>query len=105
MRKEQREFFRSGVTRQVSFRLAAIETLYKAVKHWEAEIVKALKQDLGKSEFESYETEIGLIYEEIRFAARHLKSWAKTKRVRTPLAQFPSRLVRQLLLRTACQLQ
>lgn len=91
MLKEQQKFFQRGVTRQVDFRLAALETLQKAMKRHEAEIIQALKKDLGKSEFESYETEIGLIYEEIRFARRHLKRWARIKRVKTPLAQFPSR--------------
>lgn len=91
MLREQRKFFQSGVTRQVAFRLAALAILQKAIKRWEAEIIRALKKDLGKSEFESYETEIGLIYEEIRFARRHLKRWARIKRVKTPLAQFPSR--------------
>lgn len=91
MLREQQKFFQSGVTRQVAFRLAALAILQKAIKRWEAEIIQALKKDLGKSEFESYETEIGLIYEEIRFARRHLRGWTRIKRVKTPLVQFPSR--------------
>ena len=45
---------------------------------------------MHKSEFEAYATEIGIILDEINFAIKHLKSWSKTKKVRTPLTNFLS---------------
>ena len=46
--------------------------------------------DLGKPAFEGYATEVGMVYEEIGHALRYLKKWARPKRVRAPLTQFPS---------------
>ena len=48
-------------------------------------------RDLGKSEFEAYGTEIGLVLDSIGNFTKHLKKWAKTKRVRTPMHQFLSK--------------
>ena len=60
------------------------------MKH-EERIHDALKRDLGKSGFESYMCETGLVLSEISYMLRHIRSFAREKRVRTPLAQFHSR--------------
>lgn len=39
-------------------------------------------------------TELGMVREEIRFHLKHLGHWAGTKRVPTPLSQFPARSIR-----------
>ena len=51
----------------------------------------ALKEDLQKSEFESYLTEIGFIIEEINFALKNISDWCKPKKVKTPLNLFPAK--------------
>jgi aldehyde dehydrogenase (NAD+) len=89
--QKQREFFNSGVTHSIDFRLEQIRQLKQAVKNNEQQILKALSQDLAKSDFESYETEIGILYGEINHALKHLRTWTKPKRVRTPLPILPSR--------------
>lgn len=91
MKKDQTTFFESGVTRRLEFRLAALDTLRQAIKRYETDILEALESDLGKSAFEGYATEVGMVYEEIRFARKHLKNWARPRRVGTPLAQLPSK--------------
>ena len=48
----------------------------------------ALKKDLGKSGFESYMCETGLVLEEIGYMLKHIRSFSREKRRRTPLAQF-----------------
>ena len=45
----QREFFESGETIPVKFRLAALKKLQIAIKTREEEILAALRQDLGKA--------------------------------------------------------
>ena len=88
--EKQRNYFNTGVTRELDFRIEKLCTLKRSIKNNEKQILAALWADLHKSEFEAYATEIGIILEELNFAIKHLKSWAKTKKVRTPLTNFLS---------------
>jgi len=81
---DQRQFFNSGRTKNLDFRLENLSRLKKAIIQNEATILKALKNDLYKSAYEGYLTEIGLALEEIRFVSRRLRSWVKPRKVRTP---------------------
>lgn len=85
---QQRAYFESGATRSLAFRLEALRKLQRALKENESLINEALKSDLNKSPFETYMTEIGMVLDEIRFHLAHLRRWGKTKKVKTPLAQF-----------------
>ena len=53
--------------------------------------MEALKNDLNKSEFDAYIIEIGILLEEIRFTMKHLKKWAKPRKVKSSLAQIGSK--------------
>jgi aldehyde dehydrogenase (NAD+) len=88
--EKQRSFFNTGATRDLDFRIESLNTLKKSIQKNEKQILEALWSDLHKSEFEAYATEIGIILEEINFVMKHLKSWSKTKKVRTPLTHFLS---------------
>lgn len=83
--QKQRAFFSAGKTKNIDFRLEQLAKLKKAVKNHESQIIEALKQDLNKSEFEVYATEIGVLYEEINLMMKHLRTWAKPKKVKTPI--------------------
>ena len=87
----QREYFLSGATLPLTARLEALKKLKSAVKRREEQIHQAIQADLGKSSFESYMCETGLTLSEITYMERHLRSFAREKRVHTPLAQFHSR--------------
>lgn len=87
----QRAFFKSGKTLSVSYRKEALKKLYAAIISRESTLADALQKDLGKSDFESYMCEIGLVLDEISYMLRHVDRFAGEKRVRTPLAQFASR--------------
>ena len=87
----QREYFRTGATLPVSMRISALRRLYDAISKHEGEINDALMKDLGKSNFESYMCETGMVLEELSYMLKHTKRFAREKRVRTPLAQFHSR--------------
>lgn len=91
MLKAQDHFFQSGKTRSYEFRKKALCRLEYALNQKEKEIKDALYKDLGKSAFESYMTEIGMLKSEISYTKKHLKKWMKTKKVKTPIAQFPSK--------------
>lgn len=91
MIERQRKFFQSGATLSVRFRIEMLKKLYGAVKKYEKEIGKALTDDLGKSEFEGFMCETGMVLSEIGYMIKHTRQYAKERRVHTPLAQFASK--------------
>ena len=86
----QRSYFQTGATLPVEARLKALRKLYAAVYGHQREIHAALQEDLGKSHFESYMCETGMVLDEISCMLKHLRRWAKDETVPTPLAQFHS---------------
>lgn len=84
----QRDYFDSGATLPVAFRIQMLKRLHATIKKYETEIEEALKADLGKSEFEGFMCEVGLVLTEISYMIKHTKKFAAKKRVPTPLAQF-----------------
>lgn len=86
-----REFYRSGVTRDVDFRIAALKKLEAAIKAAESDITAALHVDLRKSPEEAYLTETGIVLSEIRMQVKNIRKWAKPVKVKSPMALFPSR--------------
>ena len=90
IRSTMQSYFDSGATLPVSARIEHLIKLKKTILQWEDRLYDACMKDLGKSSFETYETEIGIVQAEISHTLRHLKKWAKPKRVPTPLAHFPS---------------
>jgi aldehyde dehydrogenase (NAD+) len=89
--RKQKEYFRSGETINIDFRLRALRKLRQTVIDKESKIMDALRLDLGKSAFESYASEIGLFLQEIRLHIKNLKRWARPVRVKTPLHSFPAK--------------
>jgi aldehyde dehydrogenase (NAD+) len=87
----QRVFFRSGATRPLAFRREQLERLRRAIQAHEPQVIDALRQDLGKGEFEAYTSEIAILYEELRFTRRHLRRWMRPRRVPTPVVHAPAR--------------
>ncbi|HAZ44023.1 MAG TPA: aldehyde dehydrogenase family protein [Cyanobacteria bacterium UBA11369] len=90
--RQQRLFFATGKTKDVSFRLEQLKILRKTVKDNQEAILAALKADLNKPTFEAYATEIGVL-KEIDYTIKHLKSWTKPKKVASTPEQFPSEAV------------
>ena len=91
----QRNFFLTGNTLDVEFRIQSLQKLKASILKYESEIHAAIQKDLGKSEFESYMCETGLTLSEITYMLKHIRSFTKEKRVHTPLAQFHSRSYRK----------
>lgn len=88
--KAQREYFRSGETLGLDFRKEQLRALRNAIIRWEKPLYEALWEDLHKSYEESFMCETSMVLGEIRMHLRRLSSWAKAKRVPTPLKLFPS---------------
>ncbi|WP_434750949.1 aldehyde dehydrogenase [Paenibacillus amylolyticus] len=89
--EKQRTFFRSGVTRSAEVRIERLSRLKQAIQKYESRLTEAMYQDLGKSEFESYTTEIGFMLDSITHTMRKIKKWVKPVKVRTQLALLGSK--------------
>ncbi|MDE7433167.1 MAG: aldehyde dehydrogenase [Lachnospiraceae bacterium] len=85
---KQRNFFYSGVTQNVNYRIKALQRLKACIIEHETQINEAVKKDLGKSSFETYMCETGIVLSEIRYMLKHIRSFSADRRVSTPLAQF-----------------
>ncbi len=88
MMEDQRRYFASGATLELSKRKAALKRLEQAILKYEDEINAALQKDLNKSPMESYMCEVGMTLSELRYVYRHLDRWARQRRVCSPIAQF-----------------
>ena len=93
--EKQRAYFQSGATLPVAFRITMLKKLLATVNQYEKEIGEALKADLGKSDYEGFMCETGLVRSEISHMIRHTRRYAKEKTVRTPMTQFASRSYRK----------
>lgn len=83
-------YFRSGTTLPLEHRKLALTQLKAYLKANEERILDALHKDLGKAPFEGYATELGIVYDEINTCLKHLNSWARPRRVPSPLVHFHS---------------
>ena len=93
--RKQRHFFYKGATLDINFRIKALKKLRASIQAHQPQINAALKTDLGKSSFESYMCESGLVLSEISYILKHIHSFSCEKTVHTPLAQFHSRSYRK----------
>ncbi len=87
----QKGFYSTGAPQKIITRLSHLKRLKLAIKENEQLIFEALNKDLGKSGFEAYVTEVGLVYQELTHHIKKLKKWAAPKRVESPLYTFPAR--------------
>lgn len=86
---EQRIYF-SNNKPSVEVRLELLRKLKITIRKHSSDIEKALWNDLHKSSFETYSTEISIVLGEIDSCLNHLRKWAKTEKVSSPLFLFPS---------------
>jgi aldehyde dehydrogenase (NAD+) len=89
--KEHKQYFHSGTTKDINFRIRMLRKLKEAIKKYEKDILAALHEDLRKSEFEAYSTEIGFVLDSIGYMIKNLKKWSKPVKVKTPIHQHPSK--------------
>ena len=88
--EKQKKFFNSGTSKSIQYRINSLKKLKKNISLNENEIINALKSDLGKSETETFFSEIALIYIEINLALKNIKRWSKKRKVSSSLINFLS---------------
>lgn len=85
---QQREFFATGKTKELNFRIDQLKKLKQLIVEHQKEILQALKADLNKPEIEGF-FEV-TVTQDIDYALKHLKAWIKPKKVKTPFIVFPA---------------
>jgi aldehyde dehydrogenase (NAD+) len=82
--EEQRAYFASGVTRDVSFRRAQLEKFEGMIRANEDRIQQAVRDDLRKPPFEMYASEIAMLFAEVDFALKGIDCWTSPVKVSNP---------------------
>ena len=91
--QKHREYFKSGVTLDLDWRIHQLKILKKTIKKYEENLVWALRDDLGKSEFEAYVSEINMVLTELSGAIKNLPKWAEIRSAEGGgLIQYPGKL-------------
>ena len=88
--KRQREFFASGRTIDVDFRVDSLKKMERWIRGHDGDIASALREDLNKPPFEAYATETGVVLDELRYTLRHVRGWCRPARMFTNVKTFPS---------------
>ncbi|MFL1897420.1 aldehyde dehydrogenase [Aquimarina sp. 2-A2] len=87
----QNVFFNSNSTKDIHFRKTVLKRLRTVLKENETFLYEAIFKDFQKSEFETYVTELALIYSEIELTLKKLNKWSAKKSISTSLANFPAK--------------
>ncbi|UCZ54038.1 aldehyde dehydrogenase [Bacillus shivajii] len=91
--QKQKQYFYSGETKSIAFRVKQLEKLKAAIKEREGDILNAVWRDLNKSEHEAFLTEIGFLYNEIKDMIKNVDHWAAPKKEKTPLSHAGSKSI------------
>ncbi|WP_109434783.1 aldehyde dehydrogenase [Aquimarina sp. AU119] len=88
---EQRRFFDTNTTKDIQFRINELKRLKNVLKKNEALLYSSIYKDFKKSKFETYVTELSIIYHEIDLALVNVRKWAKKKKASTGLTNLPGK--------------
>jgi aldehyde dehydrogenase (NAD+) len=88
--EDQRAYFDQGHTLDISFRKKQLKRLKESIQANEGDLYKAIYNDFRKSKFDTYTTELALVYHEIDRAVKNLSRWAAPEKVPTNLVNFPA---------------
>ena len=86
----QKEFFKTGKTKNIDYRKQLLKQLQSELIKQENNITKALYDDFKKPEFESVISETAIVLQDLKRTIKNIDKWAKPKRVFPSLLNFPS---------------
>ncbi|MGJ8666207.1 MAG: aldehyde dehydrogenase [Patiriisocius sp.] len=86
----QRKFFTTHQTKDISYRVSQLDKLSKTLKNNQDALDKAIYDDFKKSKFETYITEMALLFNDIEEAKKNLSHWARKQKVSTNITNFPA---------------
>jgi aldehyde dehydrogenase (NAD+) len=79
-----RDAHQSGLTRPAAWRHQQLAQLRRLLEEGEAELLEAVRTDLGKAGAEAYLADIGITLAEIGHIDAHLDGWMQPQRVKVP---------------------
>ena len=88
---QQHQFFATGATLPIDFRIEQLKRLKSLLQTHESEIADALKKDLHKASMEAIFTEVLLVIKELDVVIKHLKKWMRPRKIPTPFFMWPGR--------------
>ena len=88
--ENQRAYFKTGKTLDINWRLEQLNKLKAAMVNYEAKLVAALNEDLGRSEAEAYLCDIGTVILEVNEIIKGLRKWARPEKHYSGIMAFPS---------------
>jgi len=89
--QKQRNFFNSGKTLALEFRIVQLKRLKDCIERNEKIILEALYKDLRKSKIEAYNSEVLVVTAEIDYVLKRMSKWTRPRKVRTPLMHLPAK--------------
>ena len=89
--EKQRSFFNSGTTGGVEYRIRQLRLFERVMKENEKLLLDAIYADLKKSPYDTFSSELSLVYREISFMIKNIRRWSRRQRVGTNLVNFPAR--------------
>lgn len=89
--QSQKDFFNSHQTKNIAFRKATLKKLKNLLQSNEERLYEAIYKDFRKGKFDTFLTELNLVYNEIDFFLKHLDKLSKPKKVKTALSLQPGK--------------
>ncbi|MEE6129940.1 aldehyde dehydrogenase family protein [Chryseobacterium arthrosphaerae] len=89
--QSQRDFFYSHQTKNVAFRKQTLSKLKNILKTNEERLYEAIYKDFRKGRFDTFLTELNLIYNEIDFFLKNLDQLSRPDKVKTALSLQPGK--------------
>lgn len=86
----QREYFNTNITKDIDVRRKQLKVLQLALRKNEPLLYDAIYKDFKKSEFDTYSTELSILYKDIREARKMIYKWIRKEKVGTGILNFPA---------------
>jgi aldehyde dehydrogenase (NAD+) len=89
--QSQRDFFNTNATKDIKYRKLQLQKLEDALKSNEQLMYNAIYKDFKKSEFDTFSSELALIYADIREAKKKIGKWSSIKKRTTNILNLPGK--------------
>jgi len=88
---KQHCYFNTNSTKSIRYRKEQLQKLKSILQDNEAALYKAIFKDFKKSEFDTYTSELALVYHEIDTALKNITKWSRKKSVKSNPLNIPSK--------------
>lgn len=86
--QNQRDFFKSQQPKNIDFRIEQLKRLKRSILENEQGLYEAMRSDFGKSEFDTFTTEISLVIKDIDYFVKNIKKLAKPRLEKTNITNL-----------------